>query len=126
MPYIYSEVEALEGTDKVGSGQCVAIVQVYAKAPLTARWSEGIKVKGNNMIAKGTAIATFVNGKYPNKAHDNHAALYISQDATGIRVMDQWTKKAKISSRVLSYLGKEKDGTFKDPSNNADAMSVIN
>ena len=125
MSYAYSKVDDLEGTDKVGSGQCVALVQVYAKAPVTSAWTEGATVKGSALLAKGTAIATFVNGKYPNAAHGNHAALYISQDLTGIKVMDQWTSKANVSSRTLAFKGKNKDGTFKDPNNNGDAMSVI-
>ncbi|SFS09674.1 BPSL0067 family protein [Sphingomonas jatrophae] len=124
-PYVYAEVEDLEGTDKVGGGQCVALVQHYTSAPLTANWTEGAVVKGQTLLAKGTAIATFVGGKYPNKAHGNHAALYISQDATGITVMDQWTKKANVSSRKLLFKGKDKNGNFIDPSNNADAFSVI-
>lgn len=38
---------------------------------------------GDNTILKGTAIATFVDGKYGNLPTGNHAALYISQDASG-------------------------------------------
>ena len=36
MPYIYSKVDDLENTPKVGSKQCVALVQTYARTPLTA------------------------------------------------------------------------------------------
>ena len=125
MAYIYEKVESLEGKDLAGTGQCVALVQSYTKAPLTSTWKEGAKVKGNTTIKKGTAIATFVNGKYPNKAHGNHGALYISQDATGIKVMDQWSTKGKIASRTLPFKGQNKDGTYIDPSNNGDAFSVI-
>ena len=126
MPYIYADVDDLEGKPLAGSGQCVALVQTYAKAPLTSTWTEGEKVKGNTTIQKGTAIATFVGGKYPNKSHGNHAALYLSQDATGIKVMDQWSSKGKIGSRTLTFQGQNKDGTYVDPSNNGDAFSVIN
>ena len=125
MAYIYENVESLEGKNLAGTGQCAVLVQIYAKAPLTKAWKEGVKVKGNSTIKKGTAIATFVNGKYPNKAHGNHSAFYISQDATGIKVMDQWTSKGKIASRVLTFNGQKKDGTYLDPSNNGDAFSVI-
>lgn len=34
--HIYADVLDLEGTPKVGSGECVALVQQYAGAPLTA------------------------------------------------------------------------------------------
>jgi hypothetical protein len=66
MPYVYADVDALEGVARAGNGQCVAIVKTYGGAPQTALWTEGSIVKGSQTIAKGTAIATFVNGKYPN------------------------------------------------------------
>jgi hypothetical protein len=88
---------------------------------------EGEKVLGSMGIAKGTAIATFANGKYPNKPTGNHAAFFISQDAAGIWIMDQWSGEGKktISKRHIVKNGKRKDGTFVDPSNNAEAFSVI-
>lgn len=128
MSYVYSKVDELDQSDLVGSHQCVALIQHYAKAPHTSTWKEGKAVKGNLMIQKGTAMATFVNGKYPNQAHDNHAALYVSQDAGGIWVIDQWKgdpKKPKASKRYLLSKGKWKDGKYIDPSNNADAFSII-
>lgn len=127
-PYVYAKVDDLDQTDKVGSYSCVALVQHYAAVPHTSTWTQGAAVKGNTTIAKGTAIATFVDGKYPNNAHGNHAAFYISQDATGIKVMDQWTdmkKKPKVSTRVLTFKGKNADGTFISASNNGDAFSII-
>jgi len=133
MPYTYSNVDNLDKTEKVGSEQCVALVQYYAGAPNTAKWDEGESVLGNKNIAKGTAIATFVDGKYPNLSHGNHAALFISQETHGIWVMDQWIdnapegkkKKPYVSKRFITSKGKWKDGTYVDPSNNADAFSVI-
>jgi hypothetical protein len=85
-------------------------------------------VYGDMTLAKGTAIATFVNGIYQNYGTGNHAAYYISQDATGIWIMDQWSddvKKPKISKRHIRRKGKLSTGGFIDPSNNADAFSVI-
>ena len=127
--YQYADVDSLEGADKVGSKQCVALVQIKAGAPVSTAWREGTAVRGQTTLARGTAIATFVNGRYPNQAHGNHAALYMGQDATGITVMDQWTSdktKPTISARHLSFLGKDKHGNYINPSNNADAFSVIN
>jgi hypothetical protein len=126
--YVYAKVDDLDNTELVGSHQCVALVEHYAKAPLTSMWREGKAVKANLSIAKGTAIATFVNGKYPNHGHGNHAALYVSQDAGGIWVIDQWKgdpKKPQVSKRYIRSKGKGKNGTFIDPSNNADAFSLI-
>lgn len=129
MPFVYADVDQLQNTAKVGSGHCVALVQHYAKAPVAASWSEGNAVFGNIALAKGTAIATFVNGKYPNLSTGNHAALYVSQDATGIWIMDQWTNNAtkpKVSKRHLRRKGKDaQTGAWIDPSNNADAFSAI-
>jgi hypothetical protein len=41
MPYTYSKVDDLEDTPVVGSHQCVALVQHYAKAPVTSVWRQG-------------------------------------------------------------------------------------
>lgn len=128
MPYIYSAIETLDKTDLVGSHQCVALVQHFAHAPAASLWKEGKAVKGNLLIKKGTAIATFVNGKYPNSGHGNHAAFFLSHDAGGIWVIDQWKadpNKLKVSKRYLINKGKRKDGSYNDPSNNADAFSII-
>ena len=127
-PYVYAAVDSLEGTALVGSHQCVALVQVEAGAPAASSWTAGDQVRGQSTLAKGTAIATFVNGRYPDLRHGNHAALYISQDAQGIIVMDQWAHdkhKPTISSRKLFFKGKDKNGQYIDPSNNGDAFSVI-
>ena len=125
-PFVYTKVEKLEGTNKVFGGQCAGLAQWYTHVGLAKHWREGLVVKGNNhLIEKGTAIATFVDGIYPNESHGNHVALYISQDHSGVKVMDQWSSKINVSSRVMSFLGKDSDGSFKDPSNNGDALSVI-
>ena len=109
--------------EPVGSGQCAALPEYYTRIGKSAGWREGDKVKGNKTIKKGTAIATFVNGRYPNEEHGNHAALYVSQDTNAIKVVDQWTGKLP-GERDLPFLG-SKDGTYVDPSNNGDAFSII-
>ena len=128
MIYTYPQVDKLEGTDKVGSKHCVALVQHYAKAPATGLWGQGKIVLATTSLAKGTAIATFVDGKYRSHASGNHAGLYLSQDAGGIWIMDQWLSdatKPKISKRYLRKKGKLQNGSVVDPSNNAEAFSVI-
>jgi hypothetical protein len=42
-------------------------------------------------------------------------------------IMDQWNRsdKSTISSRFIYRLGKNKDGTYVRPSDNADAFSLI-
>lgn len=37
MPYVYAKVDDLEGTTKVGSKQCVALIIYYANAPNMAQ-----------------------------------------------------------------------------------------
>jgi hypothetical protein len=127
MAYIFEQADELENHDMVGSHHCVALVQLYARAPATSAWHQGDAVVGNLMLEKGTAIATFVKGRYPNHAHGNHAALFLRQVVGGIYVIDQWrTKKdGKITSRFIRSQGVDKKGKFKFPSDNADAYFVI-
>jgi hypothetical protein len=125
MAYVYSDVESLPGKPPVGDQQCAILVELYAKAPAAAYWRLGANVKGILTLAKGTAIATFVNGRYPNKPKGNHAALYVSQDKHGLWVVDQYFGSGGIHKRLLRFKGKAQDGSFVDPSNNGDAFSVI-
>lgn len=121
------DVEALDGTPLVSNKECAGLVMHYSRVGVAEGWREGIKVKGNgDKIKKGTAIATFVNGRYQNLEHGNHAAFYISQSVTGIVIVEQFESLATIQKRTLAYLGvDEKTGRYNNPSNNGDAFSVI-
>lgn len=59
---------------------------------------------------------------------DNHAAYFISEGTDGIWIKDQWASN-KQNLRSLRGLFEEKEdlarGGYVDPSNNADAYSVI-
>ena len=127
MPYVYKKVDELENTDMVGSHQCVALVQTYTDAPTTLAWRQGEAVLGNSALAKGTAIATFVNGKYANRSHGNHTARYLGQTVNGILVMDQWKTKPsrRVSARPIRRKGKYKSGDYIQTVDNADAYFVI-
>lgn len=106
--------------EEVGSGQCPAIVQSYGGLPKVRFWSEGPKVRGNPHIPYGTAIATFIDGKYPNMKHGNHAAIYLEQDPSrGVHVFEQFSGVG-AQKRWLPY----KDGRS-DRSNDGAAFSVI-
>ena len=118
MAYVCSDPEKYRGK-AVGSGQCVAFVQTAAGVGHTSGWSPGQQVKGNVYITPGTAIATFINGIYPNQSRGNHAAIYISHDDHGIKVWDQW-KGRVVDTRTIRY--KEGD---EDPSNDGDFYHVI-
>lgn len=125
MAYVYADVDSLPGNPPVGTQQCAILVEHYAGAPAASLWHQGAVVRSNPALAKGTAIATFVNGRYPNLSKGNHAALYVSQDKNGLWVVDQYVGSAGIHKRRLRFKGKTKDGGFVDPSNNGDAFSVI-
>jgi hypothetical protein len=90
----------------VGNGQCVAYVQEASGAPVTANWVQGVKVRGNSGLATGTAIATFdADGRYGNHTDgSSHAAIYISQDTTGIWVWDQWVGQP-VHKRHIRFQG---------------------
>jgi hypothetical protein len=127
MSYTCTKVADLEKTAMVGNHQCIELVRHYAGAPAALAWKQGEAVLGNRLLRKGTAIATFVNGKYANHQQGNHAALYMGQTLDGIIVMDQWTGKRPgiVTSRTLRAKGQYKNGLHIDPSNNADAFFVI-
>lgn len=50
MPYVYKEAMKLEKKEKVGDGECVALVQIYAGAPTARAWREGTKVIGERTL----------------------------------------------------------------------------
>lgn len=85
-------------------GQCVSYVTtVCPTIPVaTSKWKKGVALKANPTIAKGTAIATFVNGTY-----SGHAAIYDSQDDKGIHVYDQWVTGAgkPVGARLIKWAG---------------------
>jgi len=88
----------------VDNGYCVKFVQAAAAAPRTAEWRPGAWVRGNKSIRPGTVIATFeTNGTYTPQT-GNHAAIYVSQDETGIRVYDQW-RGQPVHERVIRFEG---------------------
>src|SRR4051794_14332315 len=88
----------------VENGHCVKFVQAAAGAPRTSGWRPGRLVYGDSKIAPGTAIATFeTDGSYTS-ATGNHAAIYISQDANGIWVYDQW-RGQPVHKRLIRLVG---------------------
>lgn len=117
MSFTFSNPEDYEG-QAVGNGQCVAFVRESSGAPPSSSWTEGVKARGAN-VAVGTIIATFVDGVYPNNASGNHAAVYVSQDAHGLTVWDQWTGQP-VHKRVIQFRGGQ--GSM---SNDGDSFSVV-
>jgi hypothetical protein len=124
----YVDVETIPtiNTTLVSTGSCASLVMHYTRVGVANKWKKGERVRGNATMKKGTAIATFVNGVYPNLPHGNHAALYVSQEADGIWVVDQWADLEKPQKRKLQFKGPNNAaGPYPDPSNNGDAFSII-
>lgn len=73
--------------------ECVSLVRaVIPELPHSSDWwgREGVKVTPENVAAipPGTAVATFVNGRYANAATGNHAAIFFGPHFDPDGVMD--------------------------------------
>jgi hypothetical protein len=126
--WVLKDFEKLKGGPVLGNGSCAQLPQIHGDVPKTAFWKPGPKIYGNaQIIPYGTAIATFVNGVYPNWPHGNHAAIfgsgwsghYEGKLHSGIMIFDQW-KGRSPNWRVVLY----GDGVS-DRSNDGAAFSVI-
>jgi hypothetical protein len=105
-----------------GNTECVEFIKQTFDGPPTSLWREGDKVeKGNKSVLTGTAIATFIKGKYPQTGSSGkHAAIYLDQDGTGIIVLDQWRTQGSVAKRTISW--NPRDSNL---SNDGNAFSVI-
>jgi hypothetical protein len=127
MSYIYEDVDSLQGKKTIGDGDCVTLIKEFTdrlQGWPTSRWKPGARVVDLRNLKRGTAIATFVDGKYPNHKNGNHAAFFLQHGGAGFWVMDQWRSKLHIEKRYIARKP-EKDGALTDPSNNALAFYVI-
>jgi hypothetical protein len=125
MSHVYSDVSKLQGKEKEGDGQCVTLVRNHTHAGWTGRWKQGEAVVGNKTLRQGTAIANFVNGRWPNLPHGNHSAFYMGQVSDGIYILDQFPAKDRIGKRFIRRKGKDVHGNYINPTDNADAFFVI-
>lgn len=128
MPHVYKDARLLDGKPKLGDFECVYLVKLFTGLGWTGSWREGEKVVGNKNIAIGTAIATFVDGKWPGLPTGNHSGFYMGQVSNGIYILDQWPNmdtKPVISKRFIYRQGKDKNERYIRPTENADAFSII-
>jgi len=130
-PYVATKYRQF--TRMVGDGECVPLVEKATGAPVPATsWREGKSLADHPDIPEGTAIATFVNGKYPNAPAGNHAAIFVryatvnGRDAIiidAIIIYDQyWNRdhtKHFIGERPIYF------GNRRPRQNNAYAYSVV-
>lgn len=123
MTYVYSTAKELVGKPIVDDGkgnykgECVSLVKKNINMPQTTKWKAGILVRGGK-IDEGTVIATFFDGK----SYKGHAAFYLSQDADGITVVEQYNGLQKIQTRKIRFKGKS---NIKDGVNDGDSYSVV-
>lgn len=127
MPYRYVNARLLDKQPKVGDFECITLIRHYTNAPPARMWRQGAKVLGNKEILPGTAIANFENGRWPGRSKGNHSAFYLGQVSDGIYVIDQWPspEKEKISIRFIRKQRRYPDGSYANPTDNADAFWVI-
>lgn len=134
--YRYPKASSLEGSKPVRDGECVALVQHYAHVPRTTQWRAGAQVLDAPIgLMPGTAIATFVNGRYPQVGKGTrHAGFFLHYGPfgsdgkpKGIWIMEQFTypPTRTVQARYIGRKGKNSDGSWSSPSNNADAFFVI-
>jgi hypothetical protein len=130
MGHVYREVKTLQGHTLVEGGDCVRLVKRFAPGLIglpTSVWRAGKRVRDvAKTLEPGTAIATFEGGRYPQDGNTGkHAAFFVATAGAGFYVMDQWKNDPRKPMRHISPLGRNGNGTYKDPSNNADAFYVI-
>ena len=134
MAHIYPEVKKLEKHALIGDGNCVALVQKLTDVGHTSQWRPAERVMDAKNIAPGTVIATFEDGRYPNRHTGNHAALYLYSGPNSMKtgkpayivVMDQWKRKGRVSARSIYPKARSLSiGLEYDDSDNAEMFYVF-
>ena len=69
----------------------------------------------------GTAIGTFVDGKYPQNSSGQHAGFYLGQNKRGIVVLEQYRGLQAIQGRTIPWVARSGASL----SNNGSAYSTI-
>ena len=82
-------------------GECVSLVKrLCPLLPPTVQWKKGRLAKEEVQLPAGTVIATFNK----SEKYQGHAAIFISQDATGLDVWDQYNHPPKpVGKRRLRF-----------------------
>ena len=133
MPFIIPRVRDLIGLPHEGEGDCVTLIKNLApglKGLPTTCWQAGTRVLDVKNVVPGTAIATFIDGKYPRKFTGNHAAFFWGYSGDEIWVIEQFKNNSKagtIDFRLIHRPQRLRNGTFarQTPSNNPQMYYVI-
>ena len=106
-----------------GRAECVELIKGLMDAPRTTQWQEGRRLlAAYEAIKPGTAIATFVRGRYPQgRRHGPHAAIFLRATEAGIYVLDQFANQIGVQQRFIPW----HHPRDKHPSNNASAYSTV-
>jgi hypothetical protein len=109
--------------DGNGRTECVELIKGLLNAPRTAFWRAGRKVNELFDLKPGTAIATFVSGKYPQSGGPGtrHAAIFVRRSDAGIYVIDQFARSMGVKERFIPW-HHPRDNR---PSNNASRYYTI-
>jgi hypothetical protein len=93
--------------NRQGRTECVELIKGLLGAPSTSLWREGRRLKPNaDRIEPGTAIATFVNGRYPShqgRRGSKHAAIFLRASEAGIYVLDQFAHQKTARERFIPW-----------------------
>jgi hypothetical protein len=101
MPHIATGHERHYGREM---GECVSFVRQVTGLPPTAQWRPGVKARGGGLAA-GTAIATFVDGRYTSRKDGTaHAAILLAEQSDGLLVADCWVGQ-HVHQRVMRFRG---------------------
>lgn len=127
MPFILPHARSWQGHPLVGNGNCVELIKQWVPGLIghsTKDWRAGRRVLDTEDLPVGTAIATFVNGLYPQNDTGQHGAIFLARSGkVALMVMDQWpndTNKPYVSARII-YPGRRGSSL----SNSSEAFYVI-
>jgi len=108
--------------------QCAWLVRALLEAPPASTWFAGEQLTPDNIddLPLGTAIATFVNGKYPNANTGQHAAFFMGKTKEGFKILEQYQGLKQIKVREVMWNPNPNNPLSRSLSNQAKAYSVVN
>ena len=125
MPFVNAKFRELIGKEPMGDGYCVTLVkEVFPelKDKHTSSWRAGKNVLQSRTVAPGTAIATFVDGRYPAKNRGNHAAIFYGYAGdSAFWIVDQYRGSKTytlIGARLLRPPRPNRDGSLPENMSN--------
>lgn len=79
-------------TNAKGNHECAVFTQMAGGAPQTSKWRPGAHVESRTVIARGTWVATFVDGVY-----QGHVGAFDSIDKEGnLTLVDQFNSRGSV------------------------------